>query len=83
MSDDLRELMGEINDSMTRFHDRLESRAQEMELIGGDPDVVKKLTIGPAADAFGLVRRRRSGSRRRRRRFRRFSRGRRGIIYLG
>ncbi|MXX11164.1 MAG: hypothetical protein F4201_04355 [Nitrospira sp. SB0677_bin_15] len=50
MSDDLRELMGGINQSMTRFHDRLESRAQEMELMGGDPDVVKKLTIG--ADAM-------------------------------
>ena len=50
MSDDLRELMGEINQSMTNFHDRLESRAQEMELMGGDPDVVKKLTIG--ADAM-------------------------------
>jgi len=50
MSDDLRELMGEINQGMTRFHDRLESRAQEMELMGGDPDVVKKFTIG--ADAM-------------------------------
>ncbi len=50
MSDDLRELMGEINYSMSQFHDRLESRAKEMELTGGDPDVVKKLTMG--ADAM-------------------------------
>lgn len=49
MSDDLRQLMGEIDQHMSRFHDKLESRAQEMELIGGDPDVVKKLTMGAGA----------------------------------
>lgn len=50
MSDDLRQLMGEITQDMSQFHDRLESRAQEMELAGGDPDVVRKLTMG--ADAM-------------------------------
>lgn len=50
MSDDLRLLMNEISGQMTQFHERLESRAQEMQLTGGDPDVVKKLTMG--ADAM-------------------------------
>ncbi len=50
MSQDLRELMDSIRDQMTRFHEGLESRAQEMHLMGGDPDVVKKLTMG--ADAM-------------------------------
>jgi len=50
MSDDLRELMGGISGQMSRFHDKLENRAQEMQLTGGDPDVVKKLTMG--ADAM-------------------------------
>ncbi len=50
MSQDLRELMDGIRDQMTQFHDKLESRAQESELTGGDPDVVKKLTMG--ADAM-------------------------------
>ncbi len=50
MSDNLRQLVQEISQSMSRFHDRLESRAQEMELSGGDPDTIKKLTIG--ADAM-------------------------------
>ncbi len=50
MSDDLRQLMNGISVQMTQFHDRLESRAQEMQLTGGDPDVVKKLTMG--ADAM-------------------------------
>lgn len=50
MSDDLRQLMGDIERHMSRFHERLESRAQEMELMGEDPDVVKKLTMG--ADAM-------------------------------
>ncbi len=50
MSDDLRELMNGISVQMTQFHDKLESRAQEMQLADGDPDVVKKLTMG--ADAM-------------------------------
>jgi len=50
MSQDIRELMDGIRDQMTQFHDKLESRAQEIELTGGDPDVVKKLTMG--ADAM-------------------------------
>ncbi len=50
MSDDLRELMGEITQHMSQFHDRLESRAQEMELMGGDSEVAKKLSMG--ADAM-------------------------------
>ncbi len=49
MSDTLKQLVQEISQSMTHFHSRLESRAQEMELMGGDPDVIKKLTIGAAA----------------------------------
>ena len=50
MSQDLRELMNVISGQMTQFHEQLESRAQEMQLTGGDPDVVKKLTMG--ADAM-------------------------------
>ncbi len=50
MSDDLRQLMGEINRHMSQLHDRLESRAREIELMGGDSDVVKKLNMG--ADAM-------------------------------
>ncbi len=49
MSDELRRLMGEINETMSQFHDRMESRAKEMELMGGDPDVIKKLAIGAGA----------------------------------
>jgi hypothetical protein len=48
--DDLREMMNGIRDQVTLFHARLESRAQEIQLTGGDPDVVKKLTLG--ADAM-------------------------------
>lgn len=50
MKQDLRELMNGISGQMTEFHERLESRAQEMELTGGDPDVIKKLLLG--ADAM-------------------------------
>ncbi len=50
MSQDLRELMDGIRDQMTQFHNKLESRAQEIELTGGDHDVAKKLTMG--ADAM-------------------------------
>ncbi|MEC4674031.1 MAG: hypothetical protein VST68_07565 [Nitrospirota bacterium] len=50
MSEDLRQLMNGISVQMTQFHDKLESRAQEMQSTDGDPDVVKKLTMG--ADAM-------------------------------
>jgi len=50
MSDDLRQLMDEINRHMSQLHDRLESRANEIELMGGDPEVAKKLSMG--ADAM-------------------------------
>ncbi len=50
MSETLKQLVEEINQSMRQLHDRLESRAQEMELLGGDPDTIKKLTLG--ADAM-------------------------------
>ncbi len=50
MSQDLRELMDGIRNQMTQFHEQLEHRAQEIELTGGDTDVVKKLTMG--ADAM-------------------------------
>lgn len=49
MSANLRQLLEEISQSMKQFHERLESRAQEMELFGGDPDTIKKLTIGAGA----------------------------------
>ncbi len=50
MSENLRQLMQAITQSMTQFHDAMKGRAQEMELLGGDPDVVKKLAMG--ADAM-------------------------------
>ena len=50
MNQDLRELMDGIRDQMTQFHEKLESRAQEIELAGGDTEVAKKLTMG--ADAM-------------------------------
>ena len=48
--DDLREMMNGIRGQVTQFHARLESRAQEIALSGGDDDVVRKLTLG--ADAM-------------------------------
>ena len=50
MSQDLRELMDRIQKQISQFHERLESRAQEIQRAGGEPDVVKKLTLG--ADAM-------------------------------
>ncbi len=50
MSQDLRHIMNGISEHMSQFHELLESRAQEMQLTGGDPDVVKKLLMG--ADAM-------------------------------
>jgi len=42
--------MNGISDHMSQFHQMLESRAQEIQMTGGDPDVAKKLTMG--ADAM-------------------------------
>ncbi len=50
MGQDLRELMNGINSHMSQFYQMLEIRAQEIQTTGGDPDVVKKLTMG--ADAM-------------------------------
>ena len=50
MSQDLRQLMNGISENMSQFHQQLESRAQEIEVTGGDPDVARKLTMG--ADAM-------------------------------
>ncbi len=50
MSENLKQLMQGIHQSMSRFHGGLKDRAQEMELLGGDPDVAKKLALG--ADAM-------------------------------
>ena len=49
MSQDLRELMNGVSNQMTEFNKRLESRAQEMEIAGGDPDVIRKLRLGAGA----------------------------------
>ena len=49
MSQDLRELMNGVSNQMTEFHKRLESQAQEMEIAGGDPDVIRKLSLGAGA----------------------------------
>lgn len=50
MSQDLRQIMNGISEHMRQFHEMLESRAQEMQLTGGDPEVAQKLTMG--ADAM-------------------------------
>lgn len=50
MGQDLRQLMNGISEHMSQFHQMLESRAQEIQMTGGDTDVVKKLTMG--ADAM-------------------------------
>ena len=49
MSQDLRELMNGVSNQMTEFNERLESRAQEMQIAGGDPDVIRKLSLGAGA----------------------------------
>ena len=49
MKDDLRQLMNGISAQMTQFHERLASCAEEMQLTGGDPDVIKKLASGSDA----------------------------------
>ena len=50
MSDDLRQIVGEIGDQMERFHEMLQTRGREMDLSGGDPEVATKLING--ADAM-------------------------------
>ncbi len=50
MNDDLRKQMDTLTDHMTNFHASLEVKAREMEMGGGDPEVVSKLLNG--ADAM-------------------------------
>ncbi len=50
MSQELRQLMSGIQDHMSQFHRMMESRAGEMEIAGGDPEVAAKLMKG--ADAM-------------------------------
>ena len=50
MSEELRSLMGGITDQMNQFHKMLQSRAKDLEVSGGDPEVVTKLVMG--ADAM-------------------------------
>ncbi len=46
MNENVKQLVQEISRAMSQFHDRLKSRAQELELLGGDADTIKKLTLG-------------------------------------
>jgi len=50
MNDDLREQMAALTNQMTQFHASLEVKARDMEMAGGDPEVVAKLING--ADAM-------------------------------
>ena len=50
MSDELRGKVSEIGTHMEAFHGMLQSRAKEIEVTGGDPEVVSKLVNG--ADAM-------------------------------
>ena len=50
MSDEPRQVMGHIKDQMNQFHRLLEQRANEIEVSGGDHEVVTKLVNG--ADAM-------------------------------
>ena len=50
MSDDLREQMAALTNQMTHFHTSLEVKARDMEMSGGDSEVVSKLLNG--ADAM-------------------------------
>ena len=50
MNDDLREQMVTLTNQMTHFHKSLEVKAQDMEMSGGDSEVVGKLING--ADAM-------------------------------
>lgn len=42
--------MNEVGKSMTQFHQALERRADELQITGGDPEVITKLMKG--ADAM-------------------------------
>jgi hypothetical protein len=50
MSEELKQVVDEINDQMKRFHRMLEERGKEIEVSGGDPEVAMKLVKG--ADAM-------------------------------
>ncbi|MCA9471228.1 MAG: hypothetical protein MRJ96_07785 [Nitrospirales bacterium] len=50
MSDQLREKLSDIGTQMEQFHLLLNERAREIEVTGGDPDIVTKLVNG--ADAM-------------------------------
>ncbi len=50
MTDDLRQQMSALTDQMKHFHASLEVKARDLEMTGGDPEVVSKLMNG--ADAM-------------------------------
>ena len=50
MNDDLREQMTALTNQMKHFHTSLEVKARDMEMAGGDAEVVSKLING--ADAM-------------------------------
>ena len=50
MNDDLREQMNALTNHMKHFHTWLEVKARDMEMAGGDPEVITKLING--ADAM-------------------------------
>ena len=50
MSEDLKEQVAAITGQMTNFHQSLETTARELEMNGGDPEIVTKLING--ADAM-------------------------------
>ena len=50
MSEDLKQRMATLTDQMEQFHTALETKARELELTGGDPEIVGKLMMG--ADAM-------------------------------
>ncbi len=50
MTDDLREQMTNLTNQMKHFHASLEVKARDMEMTGGDQEVVTKLING--ADAM-------------------------------
>ncbi len=50
MNDDLREQMATLTNQMKHFHASLEVKARDMEMAGGDSEVVSKIISG--ADAM-------------------------------
>ena len=50
MSEDLNQRMATLTDQMEQFHTALENKARELELTGGDPEIIGKLMNG--ADAM-------------------------------